>query len=227
MKLTKNSLNVLNNFMNINKNLMIREGNVIKTINEAKTVVAEATIDNEFPQDFGISDLRNFLNTLNIFNEPELEFHEDKIVIKEDNIEYDYYRASDAVLTDPHYGKNINTGEKVCEINITSDQLKNIVKAANTIKSTSSSNCSGVRFYKNKNDEIVVESKLYKNEPSKNVYRLIVETNPNVPNFDVIIDSSKLTVLEDDYKIILYKDRCMQMQGLNNPVLYTIAYEVV
>ncbi len=95
MKLTKNSLNVLNNFMNINKNLMIREGNVIKTINEAKTVVAEATIDNEFPQNFGISDLRNFLNTLNIFNEPELEFYEDKIVIKEDNIEYDYYNDND------------------------------------------------------------------------------------------------------------------------------------
>lgn len=230
MKLTKETAVVLKNFMNINKNLTIKQGNFLRTINEAKTVIAESVLDIEFPQDFGIADLSNFLNTLNIFNDPDLEFYEDRVVIKEDNVEYDYYRASDAILKDPMYGKNINLGESACEFILSKDQLKNIVKAANTIKSTSISNCSGIHFYKNDNDDIVVEAKLYKDESSKNVYRVIINNNDcDIKDEigDVIVDSSKFVLIEDDYKVILYKNKCMRLKGLNIPVTYTLAYEIV
>ena len=226
MKLAKDCLTILNNFVNINKNLIIKQGKVIKTINAAKTVVAEAYLENEMPQDFGISDLKNFLNTLNIFNDPELEFYNDKITIKEDNVEYDYYRASDAVLADPKYGKQINVGDVACEFDLSKDQLKNIIKAANTMKNLTASGTSGIRFYKNQDSEIAVEAKLYKGDIAKNVYRLTLGKDSSLPDFDVMVDSSKFNLIEDDYRVILYKDRCLKMTGLNFPVTYIIAYEV-
>ena len=229
MKLKKETYVILNNFMNIQKNLTIKKGNFLRTINEARTVIAESTLEDEFPQDFGIADLKNFLNTLNIFDDPELEFHEDKVIIKENNVEYDYYRASDAILKDPKYGKNINLGDPACEFVLTKDQLKNVIKAANTIRSTSMSNCSGIHFYKNDNNDIVIEAKLYKDQSSKNVYRTIINGNDcDIKDEigDIIVDSSKFVLIEDDYKIILYKNRCMCLKGLNVPVTYTISYEI-
>lgn len=222
MKFTKNSLMVLNNFRNINKNVVIRKGNILKTISEARTVVAEATLDIEFPSDFGISDLSNFLNTINIFTDPEIEFFEDHVTIKENNIEYDYYRSSDAVLIDPKYGKNPQLGEPICSFQIGKDDLKNIIKAANVIKAVGNSG-SVVRFYLNDKSELLVESKLKEKEAFKNVYRLLVKQDDNINKFDFCVDSSNLTLLEDDYEISIY-ERCAVFKGLNIPVTYYIAY---
>lgn len=226
MKFSKNTLLILNNFSTIQKNLTFRQGNHLRTIDDENSVIAEAILDNDIPQDFGIHDLKNFLNTLNIFNDPTIEFFEDKITIKEDNVEYDYYRASDNVLKgDPFYNKRLNLPEKACEFTITKEQLKNIIKASNVLKSLSSSNTSGIRFYKDDENNIVVEARFYKDEPAKNVYRLILgKCDENICDFDVIVDSRKLTLIEDDYKICLYQRKCLTMQGLNYPVTYIIAY---
>ena len=61
MELQEQTLNVLKNFSDINPNLIIKEGNTIRTISEAKNVVATAIVDNEFPQTMGIYDLKNSL----------------------------------------------------------------------------------------------------------------------------------------------------------------------
>ena len=48
MELQEQTLNVLKNFSDINPNILIKEGNTIKTISEAKNVLATAIVDNEF-----------------------------------------------------------------------------------------------------------------------------------------------------------------------------------
>ena len=39
-----------------------------------KNILAEATVDEEFPKDFGIYDLVQFLNGLDLHETPELDF---------------------------------------------------------------------------------------------------------------------------------------------------------
>ena len=51
MQLSDTTLDILRNFSAINQNMLIKEGNTLKTISEARAVVATATIAESFPKD--------------------------------------------------------------------------------------------------------------------------------------------------------------------------------
>ena len=48
MKLSTNTIQVLKNFASINQNLVINEGNEIKTMSAMKNIVAKATVEETF-----------------------------------------------------------------------------------------------------------------------------------------------------------------------------------
>ena len=73
MKLDNDTLQVLKNFSAINKNIMFKPGNVIRTISSTKSVLAKATIKQEFDKGFAVYDLSRFIGTLSLFNDPEIE----------------------------------------------------------------------------------------------------------------------------------------------------------
>ena len=64
MELSATTLEVLKNYASINSNLVFNEGNVIKTVSEAKNVLSTTNLDVQFPLKFGIYDLNEFLNTM-------------------------------------------------------------------------------------------------------------------------------------------------------------------
>ena len=74
MKLSDNTLNLLKNFSSINPSLLFKQGNSLRTMSVAKNILAEVEITEEFPNDFAIYDLNQFLNTLNLHKDPELDF---------------------------------------------------------------------------------------------------------------------------------------------------------
>ena len=57
MKLSDNTLSVLKNFSSINQSILFKEGSRLRTISVMKNIMAEATITEELPKDFGIYDL--------------------------------------------------------------------------------------------------------------------------------------------------------------------------
>mgnify|MGYP006278920527 CR=1 FL=1 len=72
MKLSKETLTVLKNFAGINDGLMFRPGNVLRTCDAQKQVMAETTITETIPGEFGIFDLNKFLSTLSL-NEDDVD----------------------------------------------------------------------------------------------------------------------------------------------------------
>ena len=50
MKLTSETLSVLKNFASINQGIEFKKGNTIRTMSSGKTVLAKATLKDEFPQ---------------------------------------------------------------------------------------------------------------------------------------------------------------------------------
>ena len=54
--------------------LSFNEGNNIQTISEAKNVLSAASTVEDFPQNFGIYDLNEFLNVLGLVDVPNLTF---------------------------------------------------------------------------------------------------------------------------------------------------------
>jgi len=53
MKLSEKTLTLLKNFSNINQSILFKQGSSLRTISVMKNILAEATIDEDLPTDFG------------------------------------------------------------------------------------------------------------------------------------------------------------------------------
>ena len=103
MELNENTLNILRNFSDINQNILIKQGNVLKTISEARNVLATANVGDEFPNDFGVYDLNEFIGVLGLVDKPNLNFEDDHVIIGDSSgrTKIKYFYSSEDTLTTP------------------------------------------------------------------------------------------------------------------------------
>ncbi len=60
MKISNDTLAILKNFASINSNVLIKPGNMVKTISPVKNVLVESHVTEDFPVEFGVWDLNKF-----------------------------------------------------------------------------------------------------------------------------------------------------------------------
>jgi hypothetical protein len=83
MKISPETTAILKNFAHINQGIFFKKGNTISTMSPQKNILADATITETIPQNFGIYDLNNFLSVTSLFKEgSELEFDQSHVIIK-------------------------------------------------------------------------------------------------------------------------------------------------
>ena len=130
MKLSDNTLSVLKNFSTINQSILFKQGNRLRTISVMKNILAEATIEEELPKDFGIYDLSQFLNGLGLHQSPDLDFEDDSyVVIKEGRMRSKYFFADPNVIITPPE-KPIELPSEDVTFDLSTDQLDKLLKAA-------------------------------------------------------------------------------------------------
>ena len=101
MQISKETLEVLSNFASINPNISISPGQQLKTIAEAKNIMASAEITEDFPQEFGIYDLNEFLSVLGLVDDPNLDFSEDSVKVLGSGANVKYFYSQKEMLTTP------------------------------------------------------------------------------------------------------------------------------
>jgi len=130
MKLSDNTLSLLKNFSTINQSLLFKQGKSLRTISVMKNILAEATITEELPKDFGIYDLGQFLNGMGLHQSPELDFEADNyVVIKEGKMRSKYFFADPNVIITPPE-KPLNLPSEDVTFELSTDQLDKLLKAA-------------------------------------------------------------------------------------------------
>ena len=134
MNLNNETVSVLKNFSTINQNLVIKSGSNISTMSAMKNIIASAEVKEKFPVDFAIYDLNEFLAALSLFEKPDLDFHEDFVVMTENGSPgkfLKYWYSDPSVVTSPT--KEITMPE--CEVSfiLENNMLVNVQKAAAVI----------------------------------------------------------------------------------------------
>ena len=134
MNLSNVTVSVLKNFATINQNLVIKEGSNISTMSAMKNIIASAEVKENFPVDFAIYDLNEFLAALSLFEKPDLDFHDDFVVMTENGStgkSLKYWYSDPSVVTSPT--KEITMPE--CEVSfiLENNMLVNVQKAAAVI----------------------------------------------------------------------------------------------
>ena len=131
MKLSDNTLTILKNFAGINNSILVKKGNKLRTISVAKNILAEADISpEEFPRDFAIYDLNQFLNGLSLPQDPEMDFSEASyLTIREGRRKVKYFYADPAVIISPPE-KEITLPSEDVHFQLDSSSLDKLLKAA-------------------------------------------------------------------------------------------------
>jgi len=130
MKLSDSTLSLLKNFSTINQSILFKQGNRLRTMSVMKNILAEATIAEELPKDFGIYDLGQFLNGMGLHQSPELDFEADNyVMIREGKMRSKYFFADPNVIITPP-DKPIELPSEDVTFELSTDQLDKLLKAA-------------------------------------------------------------------------------------------------
>jgi hypothetical protein len=133
MKLSEQTIEVLQNFATINQSLLFKSGDVLRTVSPQKTVLAEVTVSDTFETEFGIYDLGQFLSAMTLINDAELNLGDNSMDINSGNGESITYRYADPsmIVTPPEKGVSLPDVDATFTMSDTT--LKNVLQAARVL----------------------------------------------------------------------------------------------
>lgn len=190
MKIHQSTISLLQSFSQISSNLLIKRGNKITTRNAGNSIQARATVQEDFPEQFAIYDLNQFLSLIGISHDPELEFGDKSLTIKSASggeIEYFYADPSLIVST----SENIPTLEKIFTFSVTSSDITTITKTASIVSATMMSIIS--------NNSITTLSINDPKNPTSHSFTKVLGDCDKSFNIKMSIDSFK--VVPDNYNV--------------------------
>ena len=215
MKLSDSTLTLLKNFSNINQSILFKKGRSLRTISVMKNILAEVTINEEIPQDFGIYDLNQFLNGLSLHQSPDLDFANDGyVVIKEGRSRSKYFFADPAVIITPPE-KDITLPSEDVSFEVSTDQLEKLLKASAVYQLPDLSAVGEAGVIK-----LVVRDK--KNDTS-NDYAVVVGETDKEFSFNFKVENIK--VLPGTYEVVVSQKLLSRFTSKNHDLTYYIALE--
>lgn len=215
MKLSDKTLSLLKNFSGINQSILFKEGDKLRTISVMKNILAEATITETFPKDFGIYDLNQFLNGLNLHQTPELDFENDKyVMIREGKSRSKYFFADPSVIVIPPDKEIVLPSEDVCFV-LNTQQLDKLLKAAAIYQLPDLSAVGEAGVVK-----LVVRDK--KNDTS-NDFSIVVGETDSIFTFNFKVENIK--ILPGAYDVVISQKLLSQFTSTDRDLKYYIAME--
>ena len=215
MKLSDNALAILKNFAGINNSILVKEGNKLRTISVAKNILAEAEIKEEFPRDFAIYDLNQFLNGLSLHQDPDLDFQQETYLsIKEGKRRVKYFFADPNVIIAPPEKDITLPTQDVC-FQMDSVTLEKLVKAAAVYQLPDLSAIGEAGVIK-----LVVRDK--KNDTS-NEYAIVVGETDKEFEFNFKVENIK--IIPGAYDVVVSSKLLSQFTNTQHNLKYYIALE--
>lgn len=220
MKLSTDSQLVLKNFAAINSNIVINTGSELKTISEAKNILAKATVNESFDTAFGIYDLNEFLGVVGMFDDPELTIADDSnsIKISQGRRAVKYFFSAPDILTSP--SKDIAMPSAEVTFTLTLDDMAQIRKASAAL---------GV-------SDVIVSGKAGESGISLVVTDIKDKTSNSFDidmdgcqrsdeAFEFIFNISNFKFVSGDYEVTISKRLISHFKNLSIPVEYWVALE--
>jgi len=216
MNLSTNTVTILKNFSEINKNILVKPGKRLQTISTLKNILAEADIDNKFEQEFAIYDLPEFLRAIELFTKSDIKFNGTRnLVISDTNSasSINYFFADKSVIVSPT--KGISMPDKYVTFTLKNNSLEDLNKGILTL------NLPDIAIKGDgKNITIVATDKKNK---SSNDYSSVIGTTDK--KFVAYFKAENLKIIPDDYDVAISSKRISHFVNRTKPVQYWIALE--
>ena len=218
IKLSSQTLDILKNFAGINSNLVIKSGEPLATISEAKNIMAIANIPEQFNSNFGIYDLNEFISMFSLMADPELSVSENSIIFKSGKSKACYRFADESILTSPK--SKITMPQIDLTVNISAEMLAQVRKAAGVLGHS-------ILSISGENGVITLNIIDPKNSSANSFSLVIDENNAQKETFDLQFMIANLKVIPGDYAVdIAYSSKLIShWKNSSQDIQYYIALE--
>ena len=215
MKFSENTLAVLKNFATINSGVVLNAGKTQKSISPEKSILVEATLEDDVPSQFGIYDLNQFLGNVTTLKNPELTFTNDSVTIDDGDLALTYHACSaNLIITPPEKELALKTVDVKFELS--NATLSKLLKLASM---NSLPNLSVV----GKNGELRLKIHEKANDTSNHGSVKIGEYAGN--DFSASFKTENLKLIPDDYTVELQNGAFAKFVNKAGNLKYFIALE--
>ena len=137
MKLSNETVAILKNFGAINQGILFKPGKTLKTVSSHKNILAEVSIKEDIPAEFGIYELNNFLSVISLHkDDPSFEFDEKQVTIVgnkgRSKIKY-RFTPSNMIVTPPE--KQLTMPDAEIKFELTAEDFEWVMRAASVLSS--------------------------------------------------------------------------------------------
>lgn len=220
MNLSPDTLAILKNFASINDNIYVRSGSTLKTMNESRTVIGNATVSENFETDFGVYSLSEFLNVMSLVPGAGLKFEENgnfADIKGTTGRAIRYYFSDPEQLTYPE--KDITPPDFEVEFSLSADDMSDIRRAASAMNFKTMS----VRAAAGETPKLVVTD-------IENSTAHTFELEPSVAevaevNYDMVFNIENFIFMPGGYDVSISSKLISRFKAQNAPVFYWVAVE--
>ena len=192
MKLSERTIQILKNFSTINQSILVRPGSVLKTVSPQKAIFAQATVTENFEQEFAIYELPRFLGTVSLFSDPDFDFRDKYVTISSGKQRVNYTYADPSMIDTPP-NKDIKFPDTDINFTLSHEQLSAVMKAGSVLQMPDVA-ITGA-------DGLITIKAIDSKNSTADVFSLdICETTSE---FNVVIKPERLKFIPGDYEVSL------------------------
>lgn len=216
MKMNEHSLTVLKNFAGINPGIVFLKGKTQKTMNAEQTILAEAILDEDFTESFGIYDLNQFLGNITTLNAPELTFSSEVVTLNDGEIELNYYTCAPKLIVTPPNDRELSIENPDVTFSLSQSSLNKILKIG------AMNDLPNISILGNKKG-LFVRTHEMKNDTSNYADMRIDDYTGD--NFSVTFKTEYIKLIPDNYTVMIKLGGFSCWTNANNTLKYFIAIE--
>tara|TARA_R110000796_G_scaffold250202_1_gene378868 strand:- start:414 stop:1082 length:669 start_codon:yes stop_codon:yes gene_type:complete len=214
MKLSDNTLKLLNNFSTINSGITVKAGNEITTVSAMKNIFAKAVVEENFETEHSIYDLSEYLGAVSLFDTPDFVFNGESVDVIEGDNSVKYYYADPQMVISPQ--KDIVMPEAEISFDLDEGILSALLKASSVLSLPDmvlSSDGTTVN--------LTVKDK--KNATSNVYSRTVAQGNGST--YEMFLRMDNIKVVGGDYTVFVSSKGIAHFTNRNIAVEYFIALE--
>ena len=212
MQLSEETVAILKNFASINQSILLREGNVLKTIAPQKNIMAKAVVSETFPKEVAIYDLNRLLGVVSLFKSHDLDFTDNHIAIADGKNSVKYVYADPSIIVAAP-AKEINLPSSDVTFTLTDANMQSVLKAASVVGVPDIS-------FVGDGSKLVMKAHDKKNSTS-NEYAIEIGDTDQTFAVDYKVENFKM--VPSDYEVTISKKLISQFKG--SVVEYFVACE--
>lgn len=207
MKLSESTINVLKSFSVINTGIELQPGNVLKTISPQKSIMARAELPDDIPAPGCFYELNRFLGVLTLFDQPQLDFNEKYVTVRDAKRSVNYTFADPQMIVTPP-AKEVQLPSVDVDVDIKWADMSNTLRAASVmslpeIAITSEGTTINLEAISSKN-------------PTADKYTTVIDNNASGKIFKAVFKLENMKIMNFDYKVELSSKGIAKFTSLNN-----------